>query len=337
MKKIKITDVPFEEWSSPGGKFHGMGRQLSEALGAVRNAPVGRGGHPFDLELGRLRPGKSGCPFHFHGTQYELFVILAGAGTVRFGDQQREVRAGDAVMHPPWEAHQLINTGATDLDYLLIADNPAVDVWHYPDSNKWGFRPRGGIFLRHDVDYHLGEEDGAPTEHRRPPPMAGPAEGPLTRFVTIAEIPEDEVRSPKGKFGSFTRDISLALGGVRDTGPWAGRHPFDLQQRRVLPGKAVCPFHAHTIQWEVFLVLAGAATVRSAGESHAVAAGDVFLQPPGTAHQIRNTGKEDFVFYVIADNSPADSSYYPDSNKWMLKPQRKIFRMTEVTYYDGEE
>jgi hypothetical protein len=29
--------------------------------------------------------------------------------------------------------------------------------------------------------------------------------------------------------------------------------------------------------------------------------------------------------------------YYPDSKKWGLKPQRKVFRMVEVDYYDGEE
>ena len=68
-----------------------------------------------------------------------------------------------------------------------------------------------------------------------------------------------------------------------------------------------------------------------------VRAGEAFVQPPGTAHQITNTGKEDFVFYVIADNLPADSTYYPDSKKWAMKPQWKVFRMAEVDYYDGEE
>jgi hypothetical protein len=52
---------------------------------------------------------------------------------------------------------------------------------------------------------------------------------------------------------------------------------------------------------------------------------------------IVNTGTEDFIFYVIADNSPADSTYYPNSKKWQMKPQRKLFRMTEVDYFDGEE
>ena len=105
----------------------------------------------------------------------------------------------------------------------------------------------------------------------------------------------------------------------------------------VPPGAAVCPQHAHTVQWELFVVLHGTATVRANEETWTVTAGDAFLQPPDTAHQIINAGRDDLVFYIIADNPPADSTWYPNSKKWQMKPQRKLFRMTEVDYYDGEE
>jgi uncharacterized cupin superfamily protein len=337
MKLVHLDDIAWEDWSSPGGKFHGSGRQVSLALSAVPDAHLNNGGHPFDLEHGRLRPGKAGCPFHSHSSQWELFVITRGEGTVRHGDARTVVRAGDAVMHPPGpEAHQLINTGAGDLEYFLFADNPAVDVWHYPDSAKWGYRPHGGIFRKVPTDYNDGEEDGAPTS--APPRVAPPpTEAQRTRFVTIDAIAETGRLSPGGKFGSYRRDISLALGGIADTGTWGGGHPFDLQQRRVPAGRAVCPRHAHTVMWELFIALAGTATVRSGDETHAVRAGHVWLQPPGTPHQIRNAGDDDFVFHVLADNPRADSCYYPDSDKWMLDPQARIFRMQDTTYYDGEE
>ena len=337
MKKVNIEDVPFEEWDSPGGKFHGMGRQLSTALGAKTNATIADGGHPFDLEVGRLRPGKAPCPFHSHSHQWELFVIRTGSGSVRYGAEQRDVHAGDAVMLPPAEAHQLINTGAVDLDYFLFADNPLAEYWHYPDSNKWGFRPGGMSFRAMPVDYFLDEETPFVPEQdsKRRPPAAGRWRA---SFVTIADIPEKEMRSPKGTYHSFVRDISLALGSARGSGPWNGDgHPFDLQQRRVPPGAAVCPLHAHSVQWELFVALAGTATVRSGNETHEVRAGDVYIQPPGTPHQTRNTSSADFVFYVIADNPPAESIYYPNSNKWAIKPEKKIFRMVEVDYLDGEE
>ncbi|HEY0946862.1 MAG TPA: cupin domain-containing protein [Opitutaceae bacterium] len=348
MNTVNLDDLPWEEWSSPGGRFHGLSKELSIALGAQRNATLGDGGHPFDLELGRLRPGKSGCPMHSHSSQWELFVFLSGAGTVRYGSAQGEVRAGDAVMHPPGEAHQLINTGATDLDYLLVADNPLVDIWHYPDSDKWGFRKPRKFFRATDLEYYVGEDDG--------PPLAGSGEdglanaasppeppGPLARFVSLESIPWELRQSPKKKYASYCRDISLALGGTRDVGPWAGGHPFDLQIRRVPPGAAVCPLHAHSMQWEMFWVISGTATVRTrtgaaaAEARQSVRAGDVFLQSPGTAHQILNTGDEEFVFYVVADNPPAETCYYPESDKWMIKPQRKVVRITETDYFDGEE
>lgn len=156
--------------------------------------------------------------------------------------------------------------------------------------------------------------------------------------IRLTDLPEEEQKSPTGKYHSFCRNISLALGGIRDTGPWGGGHPFDLQIRRVPPGAAVCPLHAHVVQWELFVVISGSATIRVDDTTHMVAAGEAFMQAPGTAHQITNTGSEDFVFYVIADNPPADNTWYPDSRKWMLKPQRKIYRDgTEVDYFDGEE
>jgi uncharacterized cupin superfamily protein len=155
--------------------------------------------------------------------------------------------------------------------------------------------------------------------------------------IHIPSLPEEELKSPAGKYHSFCRNISLALGGKKDTGPWGGGHPFDLQVRRVPPGAAVCPLHAHTVQWELFVVLSGSATVRVDDERHSVRTGDAFVQAPGTAHQIINTGTEDFIFHVIADNSPADSTWYPDSKKWAMKPQRKTFRMVEADYFDGEE
>ena len=145
------------------------------------------------------------------------------------------------------------------------------------------------------------------------------------KLVHIPDLPETRAKSPTGKYDSFARDISLALGGIKDTGAWGGGHPFDLQQRRVPPGASVCPLHAHTAQWELFVVLSGLGRVRTGdGLVSEVRAGDAFVQPPGTAHQITNPGPGDLVFLVIADNLPVDSTFYPESGKWQLKPQRKL-------------
>ena len=73
--------------------------------------------------------------------------------------------------------------------------------------------------------------------------------------IRISDLPWVEQHSPTKKFHSFCRNLSLALGGVRNAGTWGGGHPFDLQIRRLPPGAAVCPFHSHLAQWEMFVVL----------------------------------------------------------------------------------
>jgi uncharacterized cupin superfamily protein len=337
MKHVHVDEVPWVEWSSPGGKFQAAGQQLSEALGAVVNATLAEGGHPFDLEHGRLPPGRSGCPFHSHSAQWELFIILSGTGTVRYGGRSRQIQAGEAVLHPPGEAHQLTNTGPDELRYYLVADNPLTEFWHYPDSNKWGHRPGGAVFRREERPYWEGEDDGQPEPASLPPRQPVKESAPLARFVTIADLPWERRHSPKGRFDSRCRDLSLALGGVRDQDVVHGGHPFDVQIRRVAPGAAICPFHSHLAQWELFVFTAGRGTVRSGTERVEVRPGDVVLHPPGTPYQTSAHADEELECLIIADNPPIDVFHYPESDKWGMRPPRKNFRLTEVDYFDGEE
>ena len=160
MKKINVDDLEWEIWASPKGKFRGDIKEISAALGAKRNSPVGSGGHAFDLALERLAPGASACPYHRHAAQTEMFYILSGDGSVRADGATFAVRAGDVVLHPPGEAHQIINAGSEDLVYAIIADNPPVDVCDYPDSNKTGIfgESTRRLVRTSDVDYWDGEE-----------------------------------------------------------------------------------------------------------------------------------------------------------------------------------
>ncbi|HYP16325.1 MAG TPA: cupin domain-containing protein [Opitutus sp.] len=158
-RRLHPDDLPWAAWASPRGKFRGESKELSIALGAKRNAPTGLGGHPFDLELSKLRPNESGCPFHSHAAEWEMFMILRGSATVRAKAETRTLHAGDVVLHPPGEAHQItIASDSEDLVFHLIASNAPVEYWHYPDSNKWGLRSPRGYFRATAVDYWDGEE-----------------------------------------------------------------------------------------------------------------------------------------------------------------------------------
>ena len=67
-------------------------------------------------------------------------------------------QAGDVVLHPPGEAHQCTNTGTEEVRYLLVADNPLIDIFYYPDSDKWGYHTPRKFFRATDADYWDGEE-----------------------------------------------------------------------------------------------------------------------------------------------------------------------------------
>ena len=161
------------------------------------------------------------------------------------------------------------------------------------------------------------------------------------RKVNINEIKEEAWHSPGGKYAVYFRGISEALGRDRDSLDLSKRHPFDLEWNRVPPRKANFPYHAHSAQWELYLVISGKGTVRHKDGTTEVTSGDAFIFGPNEPHQLINAGKDDFVFYVIADNPIGESSYYPDSGKWKVNrsssADRPVIKGRETDYFDGEE
>ena len=160
------------------------------------------------------------------------------------------------------------------------------------------------------------------------------------RKVNLKDIPEQERVSPKGKFHKSVKDISIALGREKDSFDLAKRHPFDLALVRIPKGKSFCPYHLHSAESELYLVVSGRGNVRHQSGTIDVSAGDAFFFAPGEAHQLTNAADEDFVYYVIADNPRGDSCHYPDSGKfsvWREGLNEVIVKAKETDYYDGEE
>ena len=340
MHRVHLSAVPEEEQRSPGGKFHSFSRNVSLALGAPRGTGLWGGGHPFDVQIRRLPPGAAVCPFHLHLVQWELFVVRTGEGTVRSGGERQAVKAGDVFIQPPRTPHQLINTGTGDLEVMIIADNPQLDLCHYPDSDKWGGRSFGRVFRVADFDYFDGEEEpvpgAAPAAPLQPPPPP-PIPPFASRRVAIDALPWENFDSPKRKFRGYSKELSIALGAIRKQPTGLGGHPFDLELGKVPPGFSGCPYHSHSSQWEFYIFLEGTGHVRTAEGLHPIGPGDVVLHPPGEAHQFTNTGATDLLYFLVADNPPIDIWRYPDSDKWGHSSPRKIFRATDAEYWDGEE
>ena len=88
----------------------------------------------------QVEPGMRAFPLHNHHSNEEMFVILEGTGTYRYGDDEYEVTAGTVCAAPAGgkeTAHQLVNTGSSPLKYLSVSTMNDPDVVEYPDSGKF--------------------------------------------------------------------------------------------------------------------------------------------------------------------------------------------------------
>lgn len=114
-------------------------------------------------------PGKKVCPFHNHRINEEMFLILEGTGTLRFGEAEYPIKKHDIIACPPGGrdvAHQIINTSKSDIKYLCLSTNEPYEICEYPDSNKVMSMvgEQGSRQLRHmfrvsdEVDYYDGEK-----------------------------------------------------------------------------------------------------------------------------------------------------------------------------------
>ena len=134
------------------------------------------------------------------------------------------------------------------------------------------------------------------------------------------------------------KEVSEALGRDPYSTDLDRRHPFDVEICRISPGKTPYPYGSHSAQWEFYHVISGAGKVRHQDGVTDIESGDAFVFKPGEPHQLINDGSEDLIIYVVADNPIGESTYFPDSNKWVVQsPERKIIRSSDLDYYDGEE
>jgi uncharacterized cupin superfamily protein len=161
------------------------------------------------------------------------------------------------------------------------------------------------------------------------------------RKVNLNEIKEEAWQSRGGKYAVSFKGISEALGREPSSLDLAKRHPFDLEWNRVPPRKANFPYHAHSAQWELYLVISGKGSVRHKNGTTEVGPGDAFIFGPDEPHQLSNPGHEDFIYYVIADNPIGESIYYPESEKWKVNKSsaadRVFIKGEQADYLDDEE
>jgi len=157
---MNIADVPLRD--------NGHGEAFEAKVGSFGGA-IGSSGIGCMLHV--VPPGKRAFPFHNHHFKHELFVVLEGEGEYRFGKDTYPIKAGDVLAAPaggPEVAHQIINTGPSDMKYLGLSSEGTTEVVEYPDSGKFAVLSRfdwatgkGGVRyigrVENSLDYWDGE------------------------------------------------------------------------------------------------------------------------------------------------------------------------------------
>jgi quinol monooxygenase YgiN/mannose-6-phosphate isomerase-like protein (cupin superfamily) len=95
----------------------GEARFANRPLGAVRTG----------LSHQRLRAGARQAFGHRHQHAEEVFVILAGTGRVKIGDEIREVRPLDAIRVAP-ESPRALEAGPDGLEFIVVGPHYAGDA-----------------------------------------------------------------------------------------------------------------------------------------------------------------------------------------------------------------
>lgn len=139
---------------------HMTGEHWGGAYKPMTPAMRFRGGR-LGVNLTRVPPGRSVCPFHAHQHEDEVFYVLSGRGVFRYGDGLQEIGPGDCITCPAGTgiAHQLANPFDQDLTYLAIGPHDPGEICIYPDNGKVLVRSLKRIGYLETVDYLDGEPE----------------------------------------------------------------------------------------------------------------------------------------------------------------------------------
>lgn len=98
------------------------------------------------------------------------------------------------------------------------------------------------------------------------------------------------------------------------------------------------PYHWHSGEEELFIVLEGEATVRCNGEFHKVKEGNLIYYGTGpeSVHQMYNHTDRPFKFLALSNVDHNEKCYYPDSKK-ESSPDGPIQNGVVVDYLKDEE
>jgi uncharacterized cupin superfamily protein len=132
-------------------------------------------------------------------------------------------------------------------------------------------------------------------------------------------------------------------------GQQAGGTQLGASLFEVAPGQSTFPYHAHTANEELLIVLRGTPHLRTPDGWRELAEGEVVAFPigEGGAHQVQNRSEEAVRFLMVSTMIAPEVSLYPDTGKLMAATrapgaagdgfQENYRRDQAVDYWEGEE
>ena len=283
MSVTHIEDVPVREVEN-GDVAHAR-RRLGAAAGA-RRAGLSR----FEVPAGARQ-----MPVHVHGDEDEVFFVLGGSGLSWQGGDACEVRPGDAVVHVANGAPHTFLAGAEGLDLLAFAHSRATNQRTLQRAKVMWAGPR---WVPTDGPHPFAAEAAAGPLERSEPGDQPP------NVVALAEVGVDAFP------GVAVRQLGAAGGSRR-----AGLNHVVLD-----PGAAGAPPHCHSLEEELFAILAGSGTLTLGDEAHPLRVGDTVARPPATGvpHAL-TAGADGMTYLVFGTREAGDSVYYPQAGKVWLR------------------
>lgn len=136
-----ILDDPDHSDTNPRrGSFEARFGLIGRALGTEQ----------IGINVTEVPPLSKAWPRHYHYINDEIFVILSGRGVLHHGERDHPLAPGDVVYIKAGTGipFQIENDREdAPLRYLALSSMQSADLFHYPDSGKYGIMA-GGVPLR---------------------------------------------------------------------------------------------------------------------------------------------------------------------------------------------
>jgi uncharacterized cupin superfamily protein len=266
-------------------------------------------------------PGAQSTPAHQHTAEEELFFVLRGDGLWWQDGRTTAVGEGDVMFAKPRGGAHTVIGGNEGIDVLAFGPRLDIELVHLP---RPGVVRIGGVatVTAHSMHQWMFEAEMGPVERVEPDPThPRPA-----NVVHLTDVPTAEEDRPGWE--QVERGIGRHLG-ARTTG---------MTLMEIAPAAKSFPFHCHSAEEELFVVLDGAGTLRLGDDRHALRPGHIVSRPAGTriAHQFI-AGDGGLTVLAYSNIDPNDLAFFPDSNKVKLRGLNVMMRVEPVDYWDGED